>query len=83
MHPHSRAERRHVREVARNARRRIMKSWYTVRKELEYLTTNIMWWAGKQAVAHGNRCSCNIEKINEKRKRREALKHAGELEYGC
>jgi hypothetical protein len=59
MHPANRSERRHVREVKRDGRRRIMKSW---RHTLD-LEDNIMWKSGKQSFAHGNRCSCNAEKV--------------------
>ena len=59
MHPANRSERRHVREVKRDGRRRIMKSWRFT-KDLE---ENIMWKSGKQSTAHGNRCSCNSEKV--------------------
>lgn len=76
MHPTSRSERRHVREVARQGRRRIMKTWFSYRNGLNNvdLTDNIMWWAGKQAVAHGNRCSCHSEKILKKGQMRRQLK---------
>ncbi len=79
MHPANRSERRHVREVKRGGRRRIMKSWrFTTVGALE---ENIMWKSGKQSVAHGNRCACNSEKVlkagsvrqQEKREAKEAV----------
>lgn len=75
MHPTSRSERRFMREVSREARRRIMKTWSPA--SISGHLQNIMWWAGKQAVGHGNRCSCNAEKILKKAKRRRELKMEG------
>jgi hypothetical protein len=76
-HPNSRSERRHNREVARNRRRAFMKTWYGYRDKSEDITKNRMWFhAGKQCVGHGNRCSCHVEKINDRRARRVALKTA-------
>lgn len=72
MHPTNRSERRHVREVARDGRRRIMKGWRFMSQQA--LEDNIMWKSGKQSVAHGNRCSCHCEKTLNTGKIRRQLK---------
>lgn len=74
MHPRTRCERRFVRHIVREFRRSIMRTWSVLRIDPDAFLKNRMWWAGKQTVGHGNRCSCHDAKTTEKRKRRNALK---------
>ena len=79
QHPRSREERREVRERKREHRRGLMKTWRFM--NLEELTENVMWWAGKQAVAHGNRCQCHYLKQNGKLKIQELRQLETEKEH--
>lgn len=76
-HPYTRLQRRVNGEIFRmRMRKRMLNTWYTYRPNRIFEfdpVGNRMWWARKQCVGHGNRCSCNCEKILERRKRRLAL----------
>ena len=58
MHPRNRAERRHIREVWRNHRRKLIVQFYSYQHQPHIAELNKGWMAGgKQYFACGNRCS--------------------------